>query len=190
MAADRAHLHGAVRRHPRPAGAARGRRPAPVRGRVIVVVAPGPLTTVQDLGRPGLASLGVPPAGAVDRAALRAANRLVGNAADAAGLETTLAGPTLRFESDAVVAVAGGRCEVVVGEVVLGAGCAVTVRRGEQVRLGPVTAGLRSYLAVRGGIDVPPVLGSRSTCTLSGLGPAPLPRSRTRSAAGPPRPAA
>ncbi len=141
---------------------------------MIVVVAPGPLTTVQDLGRPGLASLGVPLAGAVDRAALRAANRLVGNASRAAGLETTLAGPTLLFETDAVVAVAGGRCDVVVGDRVVGAGCAVTVRRGEQVRLGPVTLGLRSYLAVRGGIDVPPVLGSRSTCTLSGLGPAPL----------------
>lgn len=141
---------------------------------MIVVVAPGPLTTVQDLGRPGLAALGVPLAGAVDRAALRAANRLVGNAPGAAGLETTLAGPTLLFESDAVVAVAGGRCDVVVGDEVLGAGCAVTVRRGRTVRLGPVTLGLRSYLAVRGGIDVPPVLGSRSTCTLSGLGPAPL----------------
>lgn len=141
---------------------------------MIVVVAPGPLTTVQDLGRPGLAWLGVPLAGAVDRAALRAANRMVGNADGAAGLETTLAGPSLLFESDAVVAVAGGRCDVVVGDRVLGAGCAVTVRRGETVRLGEVTLGLRSYLAVRGGIDVPPVLGSRSTCTLSGLGPAPL----------------
>lgn len=141
---------------------------------MIVVVAPGPLTTVQDLGRPGLASLGVPLAGAVDRAALRAANRLVGNADGAAGLETTLTGPTLLFEADAVVAVAGGRCDVLVGDEVLGAGCAVTVRRGRTVRLGPVTHGLRSYLAVRGGIDVPPVLGSRSTCTLSGLGPAPL----------------
>ena len=141
---------------------------------MIVVVSPGPLTTVQDLGRPGRAALGVPLAGGVDRAALRTANRLVGNAPGAACLETTLSGPTLLFDSDAVVAVAGGRCEVIVGEQVVGAGCAVTVRRGRTVRLGPVTEGLRSYLAVRGGIDVPPALGSRSTCTLSGLGPAPL----------------
>ena len=141
---------------------------------MIVVLTPGPLTTVQDLGRPGQAALGVPLAGAVDRPALRAANRVVGNASDAAVLETTLVGPTLLFETDAVVGVAGGRCEVLVGDRVVGAGCAVTVRRGRTVRLGPVTAGLRSYLAVRGGIDVPPVLGSRSTCTLSGLGPRPL----------------
>lgn len=141
---------------------------------MIVVVSPGPLTTVQDLGRPGFASLGVPLAGAADRAALRAANRLVGNAAGAAGLETTLSGPTLLFETDAVVAVAGARCAVSVGDEVLGAGCAVTVRRGRTVRLGPAVEGLRSYLAVRGGIDVDPVLGSRSTCTLSGLGPAAL----------------
>ena len=141
---------------------------------MIVVASPGPLTTVQDLGRPGLASLGVPLAGAVDRAALRAANRIVGNPPGAAGLETTLSGPELLFETDAVVAVTGGRCSVTVGDDVVGAGRAVTVRRGRQVRLGPVTAGLRSYLAVRGGIEVPPVLGSRSTCTLSGLGPAPL----------------
>lgn len=141
---------------------------------MIVVGSPGPLTTVQDLGRPGLASLGVPLAGAVDRAALRAANRIVGNPPGAAGLEMTLSGPELLFEVDAVVTVTGGRCSVTVGDDVVGAGRAVTVRRGRQVRLGRVTEGLRSYLAVRGGIEVPPVLGSRSSCTLSGLGPAPL----------------
>lgn len=141
---------------------------------MIVVRQPGRLTTVQDLGRPGWAHLGVPLAGAVDRAALRAANRLVGSPPSAACLETTLAGPELEFEADAVVAVTGGRCELAVGDDMFEAGVAVTVRRGRTLRLGPVTAGVRSYLAVRGGLDVPRVLGSRSTCTLSGLGPAPL----------------
>jgi len=138
---------------------------------VIVVVSPGPLTTVQDLGRPGWAHLGVPLAGAVDRAALRAANRIVGNASGAAVLETTMSGPTLLFEADAVVVVTGGRCVVTLEEEVVPLGSTVTVRRGRTLRLGPVQHGVRSYLAVRGGIDVPEVLGSRSTCTLSGLGP-------------------
>ena len=141
---------------------------------MIVVVSPGPLTTVQDLGRAGLAHLGVPGSGAVDRAALRAANRLVGNADGAAVLETTLVGPELLLEADAVVAVTGGRCGVSLGEQVLEVGVAVTARRGRTLRLGPVERGVRSYLAVRGGFDVPPVLGSRSTCTLSGLGSPPL----------------
>jgi biotin-dependent carboxylase-like uncharacterized protein len=141
---------------------------------VIVVRQPGLLTTVQDLGRPGWAHLGVPLAGAVDRAALRAANRIVGNASGAAVLETTLAGPELHFEVDAMVAVTGGRCAVTVGGQVVDPGVAVTVRRGRTVTAGPVSRGVRSYLAVRGGVDVPAVLGSRSTCTLSGLGPAPL----------------
>lgn len=141
---------------------------------MIVVVSPGPLTTVQDLGRPGWTHLGVPLAGAVDRAALRAANRIVGNPSAAAGLETTLVGPELLAERDLVVAVTGGRCAVTVEGEAVSFGCAVAVRRGQTLVLGPVSSGVRSYLAVRGGLDVPAVLGSRSTCTLSGLGPAPL----------------
>ena len=141
---------------------------------MLTVLSAGALTTVQDLGRPGWAHLGVPLAGAVDRAALRAANRLVGNPSGAAGLETTLVGPTLLFEVDAVVAVSGGRCSVTVDGTAVGVGVAVTVRSGQTLAVGPVTAGVRSYLAVRGGLDVSAVLGSRSTCTLSGLGPAPL----------------
>jgi biotin-dependent carboxylase-like uncharacterized protein len=141
---------------------------------VIVVRQAGPLTTVQDLGRPGWAHLGVPLAGAVDRAALRAANRLVGNASAAAVLETTLVGPELLAEQDLVVAVTGGRCAVTVDGDAVPFGCAVGVRRGGTLALGPVTSGVRSYLAVRGGLDVLRVLGSRSTCTLSGLRPAPL----------------
>jgi biotin-dependent carboxylase-like uncharacterized protein len=141
---------------------------------VIVVRSPGLLTTVQDLGRPGWAHLGVPLAGAVDRAALRAANRAVGNPDGAAVLETTMLGPELHVETDAVVAVTGGRCELTVDGQGADPGVAVTVRSDRTLTVGAVSRGVRSYLAVRGGIDVPLVLGSRSTCTLSGLGPAPL----------------
>ena len=141
---------------------------------MILVRQPGPLTTVQDLGRPGHAHLGVPLAGAVDRPALRAANRLVGNPCGAAALETTLAGPELEAEVDLVVAVTGAPCAVRVDGVPARPGAPVVVPAGSVLRLGPAEAGVRSYLAVRGGIDVPAVLGSRSTCTLSGLGPAVL----------------
>ena len=141
---------------------------------MILVEQPGPLTTVQDLGRPGWAHLGVPLAGAVDRQALRAANRIVGNAAAAAVLETTLVGPSLVAEADLVVAVTGARCDVTVDDEPVVFGAAVPVRAGQVLRLGEVSSGVRSYLAVRGGVDAAPVLGSRSTCTLSGLGPAPL----------------
>lgn len=141
---------------------------------MIVVRAPGLLTTVQDLGRPGWAHLGVPLAGAVDRAALRAANRAVGNPPGAAALETTLVGPELVLTVDAVIAVAGGRCALAVDGRRVDLGRAVSVRAGRTVTAGAVQDGVRSYLAVRGGLDVEPVLGSRSTCTLSGLGPPPL----------------
>lgn len=141
---------------------------------MIVVRQPGLLTTVQDLGRPGWAHLGVPLAGAVDRAALRAANRIVGNADTAAVLETTLAGPELIFDRASVVAVTGGRCEVTLDGQVVELGAPASVPAGGHLSLGPVTVGVRSYLAVRGGFDIEPVLGSRSTCTLSGLGPPPL----------------
>lgn len=126
---------------------------------MIVVEQPGLLTTVQDLGRPGLAHLGVPRAGAADVDGLRHANRLVGNRPGAAALEVTARGPRLRFEVDATVAVHGRARFVPAGAV---------------LDVGPVRSGLRAYVAVRGGVDVPAVLGSRSTCTLSGLGPPPL----------------
>jgi allophanate hydrolase subunit 2 len=126
---------------------------------MIEVVSPGLLTTVQDLGRPGLAHLGVPPSGAADTAAHVLANRLVGNPPDAATLEATVVGPTLRFLEDALVAVAGRR---------------VPVRAGEMLDIGPVLTGVRAYVAVAGGIEVEPVLGSRSHDQLTGLGPPPL----------------
>lgn len=126
---------------------------------MIVVERPGLLTTVQDLGRPGWAHLGVPHAGAVDVDSLVRANRLVGNRPGAAALEVTAVGPDLRFEVDATVGVHDR---------------AVFLPAGSRLEVGPVRRGLREYVAVRGGLDVRPVLGSRSTCTLSGLGPEPL----------------
>jgi biotin-dependent carboxylase-like uncharacterized protein len=127
---------------------------------MIEVLDSGPLLTVQDNGRPGYAHLGVPPSGAADARAAAAANAAVGNAAGAAVLEATLAGPRLRFLEPAVVAVAGA---VVRGPSSLGA--------GEELDLGRYERGARAYVAVRGGIDVDPVLGSRSTDLMSGLGP-------------------
>lgn len=129
------------------------------------VLATGPLTTVQDEGRVGHASWGVPRSGACDRGAYRLGLRLVGNAPGAASLEVTLGGLVVRALRPVVVAVTGARCP--------GAPWNAPARLvpGQVLRLGTPAAGLRSYLAVRGGVDVTPVLGSRATCTLSGLGP-------------------
>jgi biotin-dependent carboxylase-like uncharacterized protein len=141
---------------------------------VIEVVRAGPLTTVQDLGRPGWAHVGVPRSGALDRAALSLANRLVGNPDGAAGLETTLTGCVVRARSSTAVAVTGALAAVrVAGRTVEQAG-AVPVAPGDVVEVGSARIGVRSYLAFAGGVTVEPVLGSRSTDTLSGLGPAPL----------------
>lgn len=141
---------------------------------MIVVRRPGLLTTIQDLGRAGYAHLGVPLAGAVDVPSLRLANRLVGNAAGTAALEITMAGPELVPEAPTVVALTGGRVEASVDGRPLAMNMAQPVPPGGVLSIGRVTEGVRSYLGVRGGIDVEPVLGSRSTDTLSGLGPARL----------------
>jgi biotin-dependent carboxylase-like uncharacterized protein len=141
---------------------------------VLEVVRPGPLTTVQDLGRPGHAHLGVPRAGAVDRESLKLANRLVGNDEGAAGLECTLAGPALRFEQAAVVAVTGAGAPVTVDGERFEVNAAIDLPPGAVLDVGTATAGLRPYIAVRGGIEAEAVLGSRSRDTLSALGPEPL----------------
>jgi biotin-dependent carboxylase-like uncharacterized protein len=141
-------------------------------GPLLTVLRAGPLTTVQDLGRPGCAHLGVPRSGAADRPALRRANRMAGNPADAAGLETTLLGTTVRLDEARWVAVTGAEAPVTVdGEPVRSP---ALVPAGATLAIAKARRGLRSYLAVGGGIVVPPVLGSRSTDRLSGLGPAPL----------------
>jgi biotin-dependent carboxylase-like uncharacterized protein len=132
------------------------------------VVRAGPLTTVQDLGRPGYAHLGVPPSGALDVPSLCRANRLVGNADDAAALEVTLGGLEIELGRPAHVAVMGAELPVRGASY----GDVKRVESGQRIRLGTARRGVRAYLAIDGGIDVAAVLGSRSTDVLSGLGPA------------------
>ncbi|GGV61336.1 allophanate hydrolase [Streptomyces griseoloalbus] len=142
--------------------------------RALVVVRAGALTTVQDRGRPGHAHLGVPRSGALDGPAAALANRLAGNPPDAAVLETTLNGCSVRPRSAVTVAVAGAPCRVTVDGRPVAWGAPVRVRAGSVVDVGAATSGVRAYLAVSGGVAVEPVLGSRSTDLLSGLGPAPV----------------
>ncbi|KAF5998533.1 biotin-dependent carboxyltransferase family protein [Streptomyces sp. WAC00263] len=142
--------------------------------RALAVVRAGALTTVQDRGRPGHAHLGVPRSGALDAPAAALANRLVGNPVEAAVLETTLNGCALRPRSVVTVAVTGAPCPVTVGGRPAPWGAPVRVPAGALLDIGPARAGVRSYVAVAGGVAVDPVLGSRSTDLLSGLGPPPL----------------
>lgn len=136
------------------------------------VLATGPLATVQDLGRLGYARWGVGGSGAADRAALRLANRLVGNPEGAAALEVTFGGLALRPDADVVLSLSGAPADAAVDGRPVGHHCLLTVRAGQVLRLGIPRTGLRTYVAVRGGVAVDPVLGSRSTDVLSGLGPA------------------
>ncbi|MGC4760457.1 biotin-dependent carboxyltransferase family protein [Micromonospora trifolii] len=179
MAVGRSDRPGAVRRGRRPPGPTRSGHHGPDGGGVthpatIEVLSAGALTTVQDLGRPGWAHLGVPRSGALDPGALRLANRLVGNPEHAAGLEITLTGCTLRLTRAATVAVTGAEVPVQPGARPGDTGRPLSVPAGTVLRIGPAWRGVRSWLAVSGGIDVSPVLGSRASDTLSGLGPPPL----------------
>ncbi|GHH76033.1 allophanate hydrolase [Streptomyces sulfonofaciens] len=142
--------------------------------RAVAVVRAGALTTVQDTGRPGHAHLGVPRSGALDAGAAALANRLVGNAPSAAVLETTLTGCALRSRCTVTAAVAGAACAVRVDGRPVAWGAPVTVPAGAVLDVGPAEHGVRSYVALAGGVAVEPVLGSRSTDLLSGLGPPPL----------------
>lgn len=151
----------------------------------ITVLDAGPLTTVQDRGRVGSAHLGVPRAGALDLPAAALANRVVGNVEDAAVLETTLGGMAFRAEEPHWFAVTGAACPVLVDGAPVAHGQAVFAEAGAEVTVGPATSGVRSYVALAGGIDVPPVLGSRSTDTLAGVGPS-RPEAGTRLPVGRP----
>ena len=131
----------------------------------LTVVETGPLTTVQDTGRFGQGALGIGRSGACDRAAYRLANRLVGNDGGAAVLEATFGGLVLRADADTVLVTTGARCAGTPHNAPL------TLAAGQHFALGAPVSGARTYVAVRGGIDVPKVLGSRSTDLLSGLGP-------------------
>jgi biotin-dependent carboxylase-like uncharacterized protein len=138
------------------------------------VLEPGPSTVVEDLGRPGREGEGIAPSGAFDRAAHARAQRLVGNAAGAAGLEVLLGGLAAVAESDLVVAVTGAACPVEVDGRAESGDVALVVRSGAVLRLGTARSGLRAYVAVRGGLAVPPVLGSRSWDAGGRFGPPPL----------------
>lgn len=127
------------------------------------IIAPGSLTTVQDLGRTGMMALGFPPCGAMDAWSARVANALVANADGEAVLEMTLCGITARFTSPAVVALTGAVLDADVNGVLAPHNTAFAVREGDILTCGNIVAGCRAYLAVAGGFDVPAAFGSRST---------------------------
>jgi len=135
------------------------------------VLAPGLLTSVQDLGRRGHGAIGVSSAGAMDPVALRLANMLVGNADNAACLEMTLRGPRLRFETDVLVALTGASIDARCGGVALLGWRPVLLRAGAEVDFAGMPRGARSYLAIAGGIGIAEMLGSRSVDINAGLGP-------------------
>jgi antagonist of KipI len=138
--------------------------------KTIQVQAPGLLTTVQDLGRPGFGPIGVSPSGAADPISLRLGNRLVANDENAAGLEMLLVGGTFVFREGAILALTGSDFGATLDDVRVNLGASLHVRPGQTLNLGPTTSGARCYLCVHGGIAVKPFLGSASTHILSGLG--------------------
>lgn len=138
------------------------------------VLATGPQVLVEDAGRPGLAALGVGRSGAADRAAHRLGARLVGHPEGRASLEVLLGGLRVRARGRVTVAVTGAPAPTTLDGKLVAHASVLEVPDGGVLALGMPGAGLRTYLTVRGGIDVPPVLGSRSTDTLSGIGPAPV----------------
>ncbi|MES0837160.1 biotin-dependent carboxyltransferase family protein [Nocardiopsis tropica] len=140
------------------------------------IIAAGPLTTVQDTGRFGHADLGVGRSGAADAASYALANRLLANPEGAAALEATLGGLRVRARGAVTVAVTGAEAPLSVDGRGAAANTVLHLPDGAELTMGMPSRGLRTYLAVRGGVDVPPVLGSRSTDVLAGLGPeAPAP---------------
>lgn len=147
---------------------------AVLQGAALLVVHPGLLTLVQDRGRPGWAHVGVGRCGAADRGALALANRLVGNPPGAAALEALLGGLHLRAAGPVTVAITGAPGPAWVDGVPVGRQAVLELGAGAELRLGLPDHGLRTYVAVRGGIDVAPVLGSRSGDRLAAIGPAPL----------------
>jgi biotin-dependent carboxylase-like uncharacterized protein len=136
----------------------------------IRVLKPGLATTVQDLGRPGYYHLGIPLSGGMDRFALECANLLVGNDKGAAALECVFMGPTLEFMTDATVAVSGADLPAKVNGVTQPGWTSFSVKKGNVLSFDFLKSGARAYIAISGGIDVPVVLGSRSTYTLGALG--------------------
>jgi biotin-dependent carboxylase-like uncharacterized protein len=136
----------------------------------IRIHSPGLATTVQDLGRPGYYHLGIPLSGGMDRLALQAANLLVGNAPGAAVLEAVFTGPQIEFTSDRLVAVTGAELPPKVDGEPRETWTAFKVKAGQTLSFGFLKNGARAYIAIAGGVDVPVVLGSRSTYALGALG--------------------
>jgi len=137
---------------------------------MITVIRPGTLTTVQDLGRFGYQAWGMPVSGVLDFYAAKAANILVGNSTKAAVLEMTAEGGTYRFEEEALVAITGATADITVNGISQAPWSSFLIPPGGILRLGAVTQGYRLYLALQGGLDVPLVMGSRSTYLPAGLG--------------------
>ena len=136
----------------------------------IEVIKPGLATTVQDLGRPSYYNIGIPLSGALDQYALRAANLLVGNEEGAAGLEIALMGPELVFSAAAIVAITGAEATPKINGEARPRNESFAVRADHRLTFDYMKSGARAYLAIAGGIDVPVVLGSRSTYALGTLG--------------------
>lgn len=136
----------------------------------IKIINPGLSTTVQDLGRPGYYHIGIPISGAMDRLAARVANLLVGNPEDAAVLEAVFMGPEIEFARDATVAVTGAELPPKVDGETRPTWTSFLVKKGQILSFEFLKKGARAYIAISGGIDVPVVLGSRSTYTLGALG--------------------
>ena len=138
--------------------------------KTLIVLSPGLLTTVQDLGREGLGMLGVSASGAADSVSLRIGNRLLGNPESAAGLEMTLLGGTFWFSEDTQIAITGSDFGPTMDGQSAALNTVLKIKANQTLQFGPTKAGARCYLCVRGGIDVPQIFGSRSTHLLSGLG--------------------
>lgn len=136
----------------------------------IKVISAGLATTIQDLGRPGYYHLGIPISGAMDRLALRAANLLVGNDEGAACLEAVFMGPELEFTEDTQVAITGGELPPKVDGEIKETWTTLNVKKGQVLSFDYLRSGARAYIAVAGGIDTPPALGSRSTYAIGALG--------------------
>lgn len=136
----------------------------------LLILEPGPLTTVQDLGRPGHLRVGIPASGPVDREAFVLANRLAGNDDGAAALECTLMGPRVEFTDARTIAVTGAEMPVTLNGAAVARWESVAVTAGDVLKLGMAKTGARAYLAISGGIDTPAALGSRATYLRGRLG--------------------
>ena len=137
---------------------------------MITVIQPGLYTTVQDRGRFGFYGVGFPPSGSMDLYSSAVANILVGNPANAAVLETTFVGPTLEFERNGRIAVTGATADITIDGVSIQPWTSIEIKKGQVLAFGGISAGVRNYLAISGGIGVQPVMGSRSTYVASNLG--------------------